>query len=41
MLIGSGGQSSSRPTMDTFQSDDDEDEEGVAEERDYDELGLS
>jgi len=27
--------------MDTFQSDDDEDEEGVAEERDYDELGLS
>ena len=41
MFIGSGGQSSSRPTMDTFQSDDDEDEEGVAEERDYDELGLS
>ncbi|XP_021304829.1 serine/threonine-protein phosphatase 7 long form homolog [Sorghum bicolor] len=40
-LGGSGGQSSSRPTMDTFQSDDDEDEEGVAEERDYDELGLS
>jgi len=27
--------------MDTFQSDDDEDEEGVAEERDYDELRLS
>jgi len=25
--------------MDTFQSDDDEDEEGVVEERDYDELG--
>ena len=41
MLIGSGGQSSSRSTMDTFQSDDDDNEEGVAEEREYDELGLS
>jgi len=27
--------------MDTFQSNDYEDEEGVAEERDYDELGSS
>jgi len=41
MLLGSRGQSSSQPTMDTFQSDDDEDEEGVAEERDYDKLGSS